>query len=84
MSLKVNTPKSADYLKTTQINSIILETIEPDQVVKITNKFRPKLSAGCDELSSKLLKETIEYIKYPLTHIINRSLPIGIVLINWK
>jgi hypothetical protein len=56
-----------------------LETREPDQVSEITNKLKHKISAGHDEISSKLLKETIECIKYPLTHIINRSLLTGIV-----
>jgi hypothetical protein len=78
-----NVPKTYkkvnDYLKTPQINSIFLETIEPDQVLEITNKLKPKLSTGHDEISSKLLQESIEYIKYPLTHIINRSIITGIV-----
>ncbi len=78
-----NVPKTrakfTDYMKTPLVNSIFLETIEPDQVIEITNKLKPKLSAGPDEISSKLLKETIEYIIYPLTHIINRSLLTGIV-----
>ena len=67
------------YLKTPLINSIFLETIEPYQVIEIASKLKPKISSGHDEISSKLLKETIEYIKYPLTHIINRSLLMGIV-----
>jgi len=66
-------------LKTPQINSIFLETIEPDQVLEIKNKVKPKLSTGDDEISSKLPQESIEYIKYPLTHIINRSIITGIV-----
>jgi hypothetical protein len=78
-----NVPKTYkkvnDYLKIPQINSIFLETIEPDQVLEITNKLKPKLSTGHDEISSKLLQESIEYIKYPLTHIINRSIITGIV-----
>ena len=56
-----------------------METIEPDQVLETTNKLKPKLSTGQDEISSKLLQESIEYIKYPLTHIINRSIITGIV-----
>jgi len=51
-----------------------LEPLEPDQVLEIANKLKPKLSAGHDEISSKLLQESIEYIKYPLTHIINGSI----------
>ena len=35
--------KSADYLKIPQIKSLFLETIEPDQVVEITNKIKLKL-----------------------------------------
>jgi len=78
LSLK-RTKKVNDYLKTPQINSIFLETIEPDLVLKITNKWKPKLRAGHDKISTKLLQESIEYIKYPLTHIINRSIITGIV-----
>ena len=61
--------KSVDYLKTPQISTIFLEVIEPIQVFEITNKLKPELSVGHDEIFSKILKETIEYIKYPLTQI---------------
>ncbi len=78
-----NVPKTktkfSDYLKTPLLNSIFLDTIEPEQIIEITNKLKPKLSTGHDEISTKLLKETIEYTKLPLTHIINRSLSTGIV-----
>ena len=53
--------------------------INPEQIVEITKKLKPKLSTGHDDISTKLLKESIECIKYPLTHIINRSLLTGIV-----
>ena len=66
-------------MKTPLINSIFLETIETYHVIEIACKLKPKISSGQDEISTKLLKETIEYIKYPLTHIINRSLLMGIV-----
>ena len=56
-----------------------MEPLEPDQVLEIANKLKPKLSAGHDEISSKLLQESIEYIKYPLTHIINRSIITAII-----
>jgi len=54
--MSIKHTKSADYLKTPQIKSIFLETIEPYQVIEITNKLKPKLSTGYDEISSKLLK----------------------------
>ena len=52
------------------INSCIIET---------ANKLKPKLSSGHDEISTKLLQETISEIIIPITHIINRSLESGIV-----
>ena len=55
-----NTQQSADYLKTPEINSIFLETIEPDQVIEITTKLKPKLSTSHDEISSKPIKEIID------------------------
>ena len=61
-------------MKTPQINSTYLETIEPDQVLEIANKLKPKLSAGHDEISFKILLESVEYLKYPLAHIINTSI----------
>ena len=52
------------------MNSVILETIEPNQFIEITNKLKPVLSAGHDETSSKVLEETIDYVNHPLTQFI--------------
>ena len=71
--------KQVMTLKSSQISSTFFENMELDQVLEITNKLKPKLRAGHDEISSKLLQESIEYIKCPLTHIINRSIITGIV-----
>ena len=46
--------------------------------------MKPKTSQGHDNISTKLLKETIDLILIPLTHIINQSFTSGIVPGNMK
>ena len=41
----------------------------------------PRITQGHDNISTKLLKETIDLIINPLAHIINQSFTRGIVLI---
>ena len=48
-----------------------LQNIETDLFIEITHKLKPKVGAGPDEIFCKLLKETIQYFKHPLTRIIN-------------
>lgn len=68
-----------DYLKNPTLNSMFLEPIDTCHVIEAANKLKPKLSVGHDDISSKLLKDTIHNIKLPLTHIINKSFSSGIV-----
>ncbi len=68
-----------DYLEHPNVNSMFLEQIDTSIVFNTTMKLKPKLSCGQDEISSKLLKQTINEIIQPLTHIINRSFDTGIV-----
>jgi len=68
-----------DYLKNPTLNSMFLEPIDISHVIEAANKLKPKLSVGHDDISSKLLKDTIHNIKLPLTHIINKSFSSGIV-----
>ena len=49
-----------------------------------TNKQKPKFSSEHDDISTKLLKETINLIHQPITHIINHSFIIGVVLTQLK
>ena len=77
-----NVPKSSkcysEYLKNPIPNSMFLESIEHSHVLDIVHKLKPKISCGHDDISTKLVKETIAYIIEPLTHIINLSLKTGI------
>ena len=49
------------------------------EIIKITNKLKMKSSQGFDNISTKLLKFTIDEILIPLTHIINLSMQSGTV-----
>jgi hypothetical protein len=60
-------------------NSIFIEPVDSSYIIETANKLKPKLSSGHDEISTKLLKETLLEIIIPITHIINRSLDSGIV-----
>ena len=53
-------------------------------IVKIIRNLRPKLSAGYDNISTKLLKEIEHVISRPLSIIINQSLCTGIFPDNLK
>ena len=55
-----------------------LEQIEPNQIIEVVNKLKPKLSSGHDDIPSKLLKLSIDSILLPITHIVNRSFCTGI------
>ena len=75
-----NSPKHyTDYLTNPVLNSIFIEPIEPSKLIDIVNKMKPKTSSGHDEISTKMIKQTINHIILPLTHIVNKSLTTGIV-----
>ena len=67
------------YMRNTSVNSMFLEPIEPSHVLDVVNKLKSKTSSGHDDVSSKLIKESINEIVNPLTHIINCSFNTGIV-----
>ena len=67
------------YLPEPVVNSMYLEPITEITVIQTTQKLKSKLSSGHDDISTKLLKETIGTICMPLTHIINLSFDTGIV-----
>ena len=48
-------------------------------IIKTTRKRKSKFGFSHDEISSKILKHFINIIAVPITHIINRSLPTGLV-----
>ena len=83
MKMYQKVPKSnkhySKYLTNPITNSMFLEPVEPSHIFEIVNKLKPKSSCGHDQISSKMIKDTIQNIAILLSHIINRSLSTGIV-----
>ena len=62
-------------------NSMFMKPIIPATTIEATHKLKNKnkSSPGHDEMSTKLLKDSINYIAVPITHIINRPLASDLV-----
>ena len=73
-----------DYLTRNVQNSMSINPIDPNNLIKIVKILRPKLSSGHDNMSNKLLLHIIEDIAEPFTHIVNSSFSSGIVQANMK
>ncbi len=68
-----------EFLPPAKLNSMFLDPVGVSCVVEATMKLKSKNSMGHDGISTKILKESINCISLPLTHIINLSLESGIV-----
>ena len=53
--------------------------VAPDNLISSALTLKPKISYGHDNISNKLLKETMIDIALPLSHIFNLSFSNGIV-----
>ena len=56
-----------------------IEPVSPSTVIATAIKLKPKTDSGIDEISTKLLRDTVEKVIEPLTYIINKSLDTGII-----
>ena len=54
-------------------NSLFLNTVTEDEIVRVVAQLKPKKSKGHDELDMCLIKKLIPYIVVPLKHIFNRG-----------
>jgi hypothetical protein len=61
------------------LNNMFIVPVLPSDFLAVANKLNPKSSCGHDDISTKLLKQTLDYIIQSITHIINRSFDTGIV-----
>ena len=58
--------------------------VTPEVVASKINNMKENKSPGVDEISPKILKETVEQISTPLAHVFNMSLHEGFVPLEWK
>ncbi len=72
------------YLKQPHHNTMFLDPTSPQEIINITSKLKSKTSQGHDEISTKLLKQCINHLASPLSHIINQSMLTGIVPSDMK
>ena len=58
--------------------------ITPEIILETLSKLKPKNSSGKDNISTKLLKEIIESIVYPIAHLFNLSFKTGYTPSDYK
>jgi hypothetical protein len=66
-----------DYMHHSVRNSMYLTPTTSNEIISIVNSCKPKLSAGYDGISMKILKIIIPYLAEPLSKIINKSFLLG-------
>ena len=74
-----STSSFRSFLSGSFINSIFLEPTTELEISEICASFRAETSAGFDQVTMDVVKQTIDLIIGPLTHILNLSLRSGIV-----
>lgn len=84
-NLKSSEQHNDTFLETRFMDDTLF-TFKPvtvQKIIDITNKQKPH-TIGSDGLSAKMLQLALQWISAPLTHIINISLELGILPIQWK
>ena len=74
-----STSSFRSFLSGSFINSIFLEPTTEHEISEICASFRAGTSAGFDQVTMDVVKQTINLIIAPLTHIMNLSLSSGLV-----
>ena len=74
-----STSSFRSFLSGSFIKSIFLEPTNELEISEICASFRAGTSAGFDQVTMDVVKQTIDLIIGPLTHIMNLSLSSGIV-----
>ena len=69
----------SSYMSPPVQQSFVLGPVTPSDVSTSAKILKPKPSSGFDNISTKLMKDTIDYIIEPITHMLNQSLSSGIV-----
>ena len=74
-----STSSFRSFLSGSFINSIFLEPVTEHEISEICASFRAGTSAGFDQVTMDVVKQTINLVIAPLTHIMNLSLSSGLV-----
>ena len=72
------------HLKDRNNNNLFLHPVIPQDIINFAKKLKSKSSCGHDDISTKIMINTIDKISFPLAHIFNLSLLTGIVPYNMK
>jgi len=72
------------YMSRDVASNIFLTSTDPVNIIDTAKTLKRKTSSGFDEISRKLLSDTIEDIACPLTYLINLSFSKGVVPENIK
>ena len=66
------------FLSGNYANSMFFELSTEQEIAEIVNSFRNGVATGYDNLSVSAIKESVDLIACPLTHIVNLSISSGI------
>ena len=67
------------FLSGTFNQSIFLDLATEEEIITIANQFQSGKAAGHDNIPMSIIKQSINLISAPLTHIVNLSIMHGIV-----
>ena len=57
---------------------LVFKSFSTNEITRIIKSLKTKNSSGYDEINTKLLKISVNYICSPITHICNKSISTGI------
>ena len=69
----------SSYMSPPVQQTFFLGQVTPSDVSTSAKNLKPKASSGFDHIYTKLMKDTIDFIIEPITHILSQSLSSGIV-----
>ena len=72
------------YMDQSNQHSMFLDPIDSNDILAVVSKIKAKTSVDLNNISTKIMKTSINNIADPLTHIINLSLSTGIVPSHMK
>ena len=68
----------------TLVPPLVFKLFSTKEITQIIKSLKTKNSSGYDEINTKLLKISVNYISSPLTYIVNKSISAGIFLERLK